>query len=181
MSPALAGGLSSTVPPGVSGVCVYTKVLHLCPTLYDCMGYSPPGSSVHGISQARMLEWVAMPSSRGSSQPSDHPASLMPPTLAGGFLTTSATWEAWGPASLYLWEVTLARGGGACISERRCSNSGCPPLCLHLWSEGVISDQITDAQYLEDRVLLLHLAPISCVQVAPWTCTQLPAMWLGDG
>ena len=37
-------------------------------TVMDC---SPPGSSVHGISQARMLEWVAMPSSKGSSQPSD--------------------------------------------------------------------------------------------------------------
>jgi len=34
----------------------------------DC---SPPGSSVHGILQARILDWVAMPSSRGSSQPSD--------------------------------------------------------------------------------------------------------------
>ena len=79
------------------------------------------------------------------------PTFLMSPTLAGGFLTTSATWEAWGPTSLYLWEVTLARGGGACISERRCSNNGCPPLCLQLWSEGVISDQITDARYLEDE------------------------------
>ena len=35
------------------------------------MDYSPPGFSVHGISQARILEWVAMPSSRGSSQPRD--------------------------------------------------------------------------------------------------------------
>ena len=34
-------------------------------------GLSPPGSSVHGILQARILEWVAMPSSRGSSQPRD--------------------------------------------------------------------------------------------------------------
>ena len=34
---------------------------------------SPPGSSVHGIRQARILEWVAMPSSRGSSQPRDPP------------------------------------------------------------------------------------------------------------
>ena len=33
------------------------------------MDYSPPGSSVHGILQARILEWVATPSSRGSSQP----------------------------------------------------------------------------------------------------------------
>ena len=37
-------------------------------TLWDPMDCSPPGSSVHGILQARALEWVAMPSSRGSSQ-----------------------------------------------------------------------------------------------------------------
>ena len=35
------------------------------------MDRSPPGSSVHGIVQARILEWIAMPSSRGSSQPRD--------------------------------------------------------------------------------------------------------------
>ena len=40
----------------------------MCPTLCDPIKYSPPGSSVHGISQARILEWVAMPFSRGSSQ-----------------------------------------------------------------------------------------------------------------
>ena len=39
-----------------------------CLTLCDPM-YCPPGSSVHGILQARILEWVAMPSSRESSQP----------------------------------------------------------------------------------------------------------------
>ena len=37
----------------------------------DPMDYSPPGCSVHGILQVRMLEWVAMPASRGSSQPRD--------------------------------------------------------------------------------------------------------------
>ena len=42
-----------------------------CLTLCDPMNYSPPGSSVHGILQARILEWVAMLSSRGSSQPRD--------------------------------------------------------------------------------------------------------------
>ena len=45
--------------------------LQLCLTLCDPMDCSPPGSSVHGILQARILEWVAMPSSRGSSQPRD--------------------------------------------------------------------------------------------------------------
>jgi len=44
--------------------------------------------------QARILQRVAMPSSRGSFQPRDQPESLMPPALAGGFFTTSATWEA---------------------------------------------------------------------------------------
>ena len=43
-------------------------VNHSCPTLCDLMDFSLPGSSVHGIFQARILEWVAMPSSRGSSQ-----------------------------------------------------------------------------------------------------------------
>ena len=38
-----------------------------CPTLCNPLGCNPPGSSVHGISQARILEWVAISSSRGSS------------------------------------------------------------------------------------------------------------------
>ena len=43
------------------------KSLQLCLTFWDSMDCSPRGSSVHGILQARILEWVAMPSSRGSS------------------------------------------------------------------------------------------------------------------
>ena len=46
-------------------------VTQSCLTLWDPMDYSPPDSSVHGILQARVLERVAMPSSRGSSQPRD--------------------------------------------------------------------------------------------------------------
>ena len=46
-------------------------VTQLCPTLCDPMDCSPPGSSVHGIFQARVLEWIAISSSRGSSQPRD--------------------------------------------------------------------------------------------------------------
>jgi len=91
----------------------------------DC---SPSGFSVHGILQARILEWVAISFSKGSSQPRDQTqvsriagrfftiwatncgllfpssgdlpdpgveaTSLMSPALAGGFFTTSATWEA---------------------------------------------------------------------------------------
>ena len=52
-------------------VCACVLSLHSCPTLYDVMDCSPPGSSVQGLLQARVLEWVAMPSSRGSSRPRD--------------------------------------------------------------------------------------------------------------
>ena len=60
------------------------KLLQLCPTLCDPTEHSPPGSSVHGILQASMLEWVAMPSSRASSCPA----------LAGELFSTNASWEA---------------------------------------------------------------------------------------
>ena len=46
---------------------VKVSVAESCPTLCDPIDCSLPGSSVHGILQARMLEWVAIPSSRGSS------------------------------------------------------------------------------------------------------------------
>ena len=47
------------------------KSLQSCPTLCNPMDCSPPGSSVHGILQARILEWVTMLSTRGSSWPRD--------------------------------------------------------------------------------------------------------------
>ena len=56
-------------------VCVCTGerklVIQLCPPFCDLMDYSLPGSSVHGILQTRILEWVAIPFSRGSSWPRD--------------------------------------------------------------------------------------------------------------
>ena len=51
--------------------CIHASLLHLGPTLCDPVDCSPPGSSVHGILQERILEWVAMPSSRASSQARD--------------------------------------------------------------------------------------------------------------
>ena len=50
-------------------MCEYAQSLQACPTLCDPMDCSPLGSSVQRILQARILVWVAMPSSRGSSQP----------------------------------------------------------------------------------------------------------------
>ena len=51
--------------------CVRTKLLQSCPTLWNLMDCSLPGSSAHGILQARILEWVAMPSSRRFFWPRD--------------------------------------------------------------------------------------------------------------
>ena len=54
---------------------------------------SLPGSSVHGILQARMLKWAAMPSLKGSSWPRDWTCDSTSSALAGEFFTTSATWK----------------------------------------------------------------------------------------
>ena len=58
-------------------------VAQLCPTICDLMDFSLPGSSIHRILQARILEWVAIP--RGQTQISH---------IAGGFFTVWATREA---------------------------------------------------------------------------------------
>ena len=72
-------------------VCVVCLVTQSCQTLCDPVDYSPLGSSVHGILQARILEWVAMPSSKGSSQPKDW---TQVSHIAGGFFTVWAIREA---------------------------------------------------------------------------------------
>ena len=51
--------------------CIHKIHAQSCPTLCDPMDFSLPGSSVHGILQARILEWVAIPLSKGSSQHRD--------------------------------------------------------------------------------------------------------------
>ena len=66
------------------GVCVQS-----CPTLYDPTDCSPPGSSVQGILQARILEWVAMPSSRDLPDPGTESTSPVSPSLTGRFFTTA--------------------------------------------------------------------------------------------
>ena len=77
-----------------TALCACVLSPQLCLTLCDPVDCSPPGSSVHGTLQVRILQWVAMPSSRGSSQPRDWTCISMSPASAGGLFTTSATWEA---------------------------------------------------------------------------------------
>ena len=66
------------------------------------MDGSSPGSSVHGILQARILEWAAMTSSGDLPDPWIEPWSPVSPHLAGGFFTASSTWEALSNKRLFL-------------------------------------------------------------------------------
>ena len=70
---------------------VTVLVTQLGLTLCDPVDCNLPGSSVHGIFQARILVWIAMPSYRGSSQPRDL---IQASRTASGFFTVSATREA---------------------------------------------------------------------------------------
>ena len=69
--PTLAGSGQAPKPEPITRILigqtwlVRAQVLQFCPALHDPMDCSPPGSSVHGMLQARILEWIAMPSSKG--------------------------------------------------------------------------------------------------------------------
>ena len=105
-------------------VCVWS-VSQSCLTLYDPMDCSPPGSSVHGILQARILVWLAISFSSWSSQSRGKPASLLSLALAGRVFTTSTTWEACLPASVEIFSFHLSL---------TTSVSPYPNLTQRLWS-----------------------------------------------
>ena len=118
---------------------VCAKSLQSYPTLCDPLDHSPPGSSVQEILPSRILEWVAVPSSRDLPNPEIKPMSLMTPALADGFFISSTTWEA--PASVstfqlglcfffyyflpHFWGVSLDFSGGSDGKESTC-NAGDP-------------------------------------------------------
>ena len=80
----------------------------------DC---SPQGSSVHGISQARVLEWVAISSSRVSSWPRDQTHIPCVSCIAGDLCTHWATWEAF-PSLIDLWTLGSGREIGRQITHK---------------------------------------------------------------
>ena len=95
----------------VPSVCVYARVcvcmhsvIQSCPTLCNLMDHSLPGSSVHGIFQARIQEWVVISSSRGSSWPRDQICISCVSCIAGGFYTV----EPW-----------VGRAGGGDVERTR--------------------------------------------------------------
>ena len=81
-------------------LCVYTKPLQWCPTLCNPVDHSPPGSSVHGILQARLLECVALPFSRGSSWPRGRAYVSCHSCTAGRFFTAEPLGK---PPTCVLW------------------------------------------------------------------------------
>ena len=116
------------------------KSLQSCPTLFDPMDSGLPGSSVHGTLQARTLEWVVMPSSRGSSRPRD-------PT----WVTSDSLLYAWGQIIL-CFEIFF--GGGAILSIERCQH----PLPLASTHQMLVSNDL----------LVMTIKNISrCSQISP--------------
>ena len=120
------------------GIAKWVNVTQSCPTLWDPMDYT-----VHGILQARILEWVAMPSSKGSSQPRDW---TLVSHIAGGFFTSSATillkWRS--PQGCCLPFLTLLWFRLPCLWLAPAKASGSPfslPLCVYstLWLAIVIT------------------------------------------
>ena len=97
-----------------------------CLTLCDPQDCSPPDSSVHGISQARILEWVVIPPPGDLPNPGIKSESLMFPTLANRFFTTSATWEAQGILQVRILEWVAVPCSRGYFQPR--DGPRCPPL-----------------------------------------------------
>ena len=116
--------------------------LHSCLTLHNSVDCSLSGSSVHGIFQARIPEWLPCPPSGDLPDPGIEPRSLMAPALASRLFTTSATWEAHLLAS----------------DQIRSVAQSCPTLCL--WVANCFST-IYWENYFPLWVTLLILLQIS--------------------
>ena len=77
-----------------------------CSAVCDPVDCSPPGPCVHGILQARILEWVAVPSPGCLPDSGIEPLSLMSPEWAGRFFTSSTTWEPLYACNFPLWHFS---------------------------------------------------------------------------
>ena len=117
---------------------VHAQSLQSCPTLCDAVDCSLPGSSVHGILQARILKWVSMPSSMGSSDWT-HISCIS--CTVGGFFTQWATWEAH-PHPVWIWLIdSILSFKDSTMNQLSQSTYLSPPdteigsECSHDWSQ----------------------------------------------
>ena len=99
------------------------------------MVYSPPDFSVHGILQARILEWVTFPPPGDLPDPGIEPKFLMSPALAGKFFIASATWEAQGRQRSAGNNSGCSRCGGLAQLHVRSTL-----FLLHLWLPGLLPE-----------------------------------------
>ena len=103
------------------------KSLQLCPNLCDPMDCSPPGSSVHGILQARILEWASVPFSRGSSPPRDQTCLSCGCYIAGGLFSTEPTGEPSSPYTSSLNRLCVCAWSVAQSYPTLCDPMDCSP------------------------------------------------------
>ena len=113
-------------------------VTQLCPTLCNPMDCSPRGSSIHGIFPARILEWVAMPSSRESSQPRNQTHMPCVSCISGRFFTTEPpflynVFTPGGSQTLNGQAVGGQEGVNPVKEEFSCHSSLVPCFCGELW------------------------------------------------
>ena len=149
------------------------KSLQSCPTLCNPMDCSLPGSFVHGILQARTLEWVTMPSSRRSSWPRDQTHVSCISCIAGRFFTTEPLGK---PIIYYTWVylsesfIALPSSGG-----NHCYPSACQCLMLLrssmllLWDKGWVKGS--------QWYVWIYSQPLSLA--LPWwiSCNWVTASW----
>jgi len=144
-------------------VCMLSCFIHVW--LCNSMEYSLPDSSVHGILQARILEWAAMPSSRASSWPRDRTHISF---IAGGFFTHQDTrkapyMEVFTANTLKTIQTKGCSGQVSnCITKAIVQFSSGAQLCLTLW----------DPMDCSMPGLLIHC------QLPEFT--QTPVRWVGD-
>ena len=119
------GSCSFSTPLSTLQLVVVMLLTQSCLTLCDPTDCSPPDSSVHGILQERILKWVAMPSSRGSSRPRDGTRVSCHSCIAGGLFTTSATWEALFPSFFLFLKFTCSGHSGFYLESQLPSSFSC--------------------------------------------------------
>ena len=137
---------------------MHGQSLHSCLTLWDSMDCSPPGSSVRGILRARILEWVIMPSSKGSFWPRDQTCVSC---VADRFFTHWTTLEA--PLSGY-------------TDSSSSWDSGIPPHPPHPdWARSPLCPQGQTGHERKSSFLLQNLKPL---ESESWAVFQ---SWVGCG